>query len=173
MKEATGSPSPRTTNSGRVIASLFRKRLITNAAVDTRPITADDDEVVIQAVSSGAAHAVGVVKRVVVSRVVQPAVTVAGGIVIGAYNVSVVVDFMDGRPKRPFPGRVKRRVGRALVGGSKRHVSPAGVGAEHGDYARVVDPPGCVATPVTPGGSNVVRVPPTSKYPCCVPDESM
>jgi hypothetical protein len=118
----------------------------TNTAVDTRPITADHDEVVIQADTSGAAHAVGVVKRVVLSRVKQHAVTVARGIEIGGYNVSVVVDFMDGRPNRPFPGRVKRRVGCAPVGGSKRQVIPAGVDAEHGDYARVVDPPGCSQT---------------------------
>src|SRR5271166_3056068 len=84
---ATGSPSPRTTNSGRVIASRLCKRLITNAAVGTRPITADHDEHVIQADTSGAAYAVGVVKRVVRSGVKQYTVTVAGGIEIGGYNV--------------------------------------------------------------------------------------
>ena len=105
------------------MASRLRKRLKTNAAVNTRAITADHDVHVIQAVSSGGAYAVGVVKRVVIPALIQHAVTVAGGIEIGGYNVSVVVDLMDGRPSRPFSGRVKRRVGFALVGGGKRQVS--------------------------------------------------
>src|SRR5208337_3842281 len=130
----------------RVIALRRCKRFKTSAAVDTGPITADNDVHVIQADTSSAAYAVGVVKRVVGAPFIQYAVAVAGGIEIGTYDVSVVVDFMDGRPNRPFPGRVKRRVGCALVGGSKRQVVPAGVGAVHGDHPRVVDPPGRIQT---------------------------
>src|SRR5271167_4130331 len=145
-KGATGSPSPRTTNSGRVIASRCCKRLKTNASVGARPITADNDVHVIQADTSSAAYAVGVVKRVVGAPFIQHAVTVAGGIEIGTYNVSVVVDFMDGCPNRPFPGRVKLREGLALVGGSERVVIPAGVGTVHGDHIGVVDSPGGIQT---------------------------